>query len=171
MIRVRGFSLLEVVLYIFVFGTLSVALYNFGSVSFQSNARSQAVAEVELSGAELMLRIVRLINEAPEVAGVNYPLVGQSSSSLSLVSVTTSSNPVVLALENNQMTLRQGSNPSVALTGNRVWVSDVQFTNLSTSSTAPVIKVEFRLSAGEGSVLQDFKYSQAFSSAAQTLRR
>jgi hypothetical protein len=171
MTKLSAFSLLEVVLYVFVFGALSVALYNFGAVSLQSNARSQALAEVEMSGAEVMLKLVRLINEAPEAGGVNYPSIGASSTSLSLVSLTTSSNPVVIALENGQITLKQGASSSVPLTGNRVLASELNFVNLGVSSTNQVLSVEFKLAAGAGSELQDFKYSQVFNSSAQPLRR
>jgi len=49
-----AFTLLEIVLYVFVFAILSVALYNFGNVSFRTNAYSQSVAEVELQGSALI---------------------------------------------------------------------------------------------------------------------
>ena len=87
-----AFTLLEIILYVFVFGVLSVALYNFGNISFRTNAYSQSVAEVELSGSALMLKIVDEINRAAATGGVNYPGPGLASSSLSLLSQASSSN-------------------------------------------------------------------------------
>lgn len=166
----RAFTLLEVVLYVFVFGTLSVALYNFGSISFQANARSQAAAEVELSGAALMLKIVGLINNAPQMFGVNYPLASSSSSTLSLVGATSSTDPVILAISDGRLTMKQGASSSVALSGSRVVATELNFVNLGTSSTNDIIQVSFKLEMAN-SGLKDFIYSQTFRSAAQSLRR
>ena len=165
-----AFTLLEIVLYVFVFGVLSVALYSFGNISFRTNAYSQSVAEVELSGSALMLKIVDQINRAAATGGVNYPGPGLASSSLSLLSQVSSSNPIIFSLNNGAMMMKEGASSSLSLSSNRVRVSDLSFVNLGTASST-VLQINFMVATNNSDGIKEYNYSRVFTSAANTLQR
>ncbi len=164
----NSFTLLEIILYIFIFSVLGIALYQFSNISMRTNAYSQSVAEVELQGSALMLKIVSAINNAPASGGINYPTQGLSSSSLSVGSIESLIDPVIFFLDGTSLSTKEGKNPSEILSSNRIKVSNLKFTNLGKNMTDGVIQIKFTLGIN-GSGLKDFNFSRDFVSAANPL--
>lgn len=167
----KGFTLLEVMLYVFIFSLLGVAMFQFSNISVRANAYSQSVAELESQGSAVMLKIITAINNAPASNGINYPGLGQSATSLSLVSTATATNPIIFAMGTSSLIIKQGSGPALDLTSNKIKVSNLKFTNFGRANTSGVIQIKFTLSIGTDNDSKESQYSRDFVSAANPLQQ
>jgi len=166
-----AFTLLETVLYVFIFAILGIALFNFGNISYRTNAYSQSVAEVDLQGSAAMLKIITAINNVNSFDGINYPGLGLSSTTLSLKTATTSTNPIIFSLASSSITMKVGTSTPVSLTSNRVEVSNLLFSNFGRAMTDGVIQIKYTITLINNSGMKEYTYSKDFVSAANPLVR
>jgi len=168
----KSFTLLELVLYVFAFSIIGLALYNFSTMAFRASAYSKAVAEVELQGSAIMLKLIKAINNVAAFDGINAPAVGTATATLSLKTATTSTNPTLFTLSNGVITMKEGASSTISLSSNLVLASDLVFTNFGRPLTdAGVVQIKFKLSFNNQGTNRDFDYSRDFVSAANPLLR
>ncbi|KXK26620.1 MAG: hypothetical protein TR69_WS6001000627 [candidate division WS6 bacterium OLB20] len=164
--RRKGFSLVEVLLYlaltVLIMGTITAVF----TQVVETRQRSRTIAEVDQQGAQIMLEITQAIRDAERV---NSPTIGTSSSSLSLDLPLSYLSPTVYTLNGSTLQVTEGDAAPVALSSNRIAVSNVTFSNLSRSGTQGTVRIQFTLDyvAGDSSFDQD--YSQTYYGSA-TLR-
>ena len=161
-----GFTLIEVLIYLALFGIMfggvMIAAYNV----FESTGRNETKAMVQEEGDFLMAKIDWTISGAQSVTS---PASGVSCVSpacpLSVIKWDTSiGNPVVVTMNGTNMTLSRGSSAAVTLNNDNVQVSNLSFAhnNDSGDGIAPEsIQAQFTVSTktANGSA-----YSQIFKS-------
>lgn len=143
----RGFTLIEVLIYIAILATSTIALLTM----FRAGAESDVIvgAQNRLLDVE---RTAQLILQAKisEAASVTTPASG-SGSSLVLASSTAAENPVTFALTNNQLTMQLGAGAAAPITPADVRVTT--FTVLRLSGTPPGVRVTFETETDAGNLL------------------
>lgn len=165
-----AFTLLEIILYLFIFAVIGLAVFSFSQMAFSVNAHSQIVAEVDSDGSALMQRLIGYIHRTPS-NGINYPLAMASSDSLSITTTDSATTPVVISLQSGVVVVSEAGGEPVAMSSNRVRVSDLQFQNLGTSGVNDIIRISFRLANNNQGNRAEFDYSRSFTSAASPLLR
>jgi hypothetical protein len=68
------------------------------------------------------------------------------------------------------MMMKEGASSSLALSSNRVRVSDLSFANLGTASST-VLQINFMVATNNSDGIKEYNYSRVFTSAANTLQR
>lgn len=154
-----GFTLVELLLYIGLAATLLLSISVFLSISLQSQAKNQTIAEVEQEGQRVLQLITQTIRNA---SSTNFPARGNSSSSLSLTTPTPSKNPTIFNLVSSTIFVTESSNPSASLTSSRLTVSNLQFDNLSRINTREIIRISFTLTYNNQSGRSEFDYAKTF---------
>ncbi|HSW65629.1 MAG TPA: prepilin-type N-terminal cleavage/methylation domain-containing protein [Bacillota bacterium] len=87
-----GYTLIELLLYIAIFGVVALAATTFFTVVTTARAKNQSIAEVNDQGAALMASLTQTIHNA---TSITTPAAGASSPSLTLAVPTSSLSPTI----------------------------------------------------------------------------
>ena len=140
----NGFTLVEMLLYVAIFGVMVVAFVTFSKSLVNNRMQSQRLFEVNDQGEAALKIITQTLRNADQV---NSPTTGNTGSSLSVDTVSSSTNPTVFSLVDGVLNIKEGSGDLVPLTNGQVVVSDFVVTNLSRSGTTNAVKVSFKLTS------------------------
>jgi prepilin-type N-terminal cleavage/methylation domain-containing protein len=155
----HGFTLLEVLLYVSIFGILVLSFSGFFSLIINSRSKGQAMMEINNQGSFLVNMITQKIRNTEDI---NLPSVGTGSASLSLDVVEINDDPTIFNTVGDVLYITEGVNSSVALTNNRVLVSNLNFNNVSLVDTPGLISFQFMLSHINLEGRQEYNYSKIF---------
>jgi prepilin-type N-terminal cleavage/methylation domain-containing protein len=144
----KGFTLIEVIIYIAIFGILFggavMASYNL----FESNERNVTKSMLEDEG-EFLLGKISWVTTG--ISSISSPAVNTTSNSLTVTKWDTSiKNPVVVTQVGNAMTIRRGTGPEIILNNSNTNISGLLFTHTYDSGNGQKpesITVNFTLSA------------------------
>lgn len=138
----RGMSLVETLIYVAIFSIFVVGLAGFSNSLGSARLHSQVVFEVNDQGSHAIKTITQTLRNAIQV---NSPTIGTGGTSLSVVTHSPASSPTVFSESGGVLYVTEGSGSPVALTNNKVVVSNIAFSNLSRPNTPPIIKIHFML--------------------------
>lgn len=155
----RGFTLLELLLYVSLATIMLLATALFLSLLLESRVKNQTIAEVEQQGAQVMQTVTQTLRNA---TALTAPARGVSSSSLSLTTLTAANNPTVFSLSGGVIHITKGAASTVPLTNSRIIASGLVFSNLSRLGTPGVVHVQFTLSAVNTTGRNEYNYRRTF---------
>lgn len=155
----KGFTLIEMILYLAVLSIVLLAFSAFIFMSYTSRIKSTVVAEVEQQGNQTMNIITNNIRGA---VSITSPASGSSAASLTLAEYVGANSPTTFALSGNTITMTEGANPAVSITSNRVVASSLSFQNLSRASTPGIVRVSFTLTHVNPSNRGEYIYAKTF---------
>lgn len=135
----KSFTLIEILIYLGLVAVILILIIGLTFNIIYGNVKRSSYQEIQQNARFALEKINRLIRES---AGINSPVPGASSDSLSLMMVDEAVNPTIIDLLNNQIRLRQSENV-YSLTSDQVVVSGLEFTNLSYENTPGTIKTVF----------------------------
>ena len=159
----KGFTLVEVLLYLAILSIVVLAFSSFLFLSYTSRIRASVISEVEQQGDQTMTLITQNIRNA---ANVSSPLSGSTSNSLTLTQYTAGVSPTVFDQLGNTMRITEGAGSAINITSNRVNVTNFSFQNLSRPSTPGNIQIKFTLTYASSSNRNEYSYSKTFISTA-----
>lgn len=155
----KGFSMVETIVYLAIFamfaGTLVTFVFNLNS----SRLHSQIMLEVNDQGASLMRLLTRSIESA---SAINSPGTGGSSGVLSINTSDPLTTPTVFSEDGETLYITEGASDPVALTNNKVRLTDLNFTNVSRSATPGIIQIRFTIGNTAAKTLAEEQYSASF---------
>lgn len=149
----KGFSLIELLLYISMTAVVVLVVSGLLYTILQSRVKNQAMAEVEQQGDLIIQILTQTIRNSQSI---NSPLSGNSNS-LSLAESDATVNPTVFDLSSGVLRITEGGSSAVSLTNNRVSVSGLTFQNLSDS-----IKFQFTISHINSNSRNEYDYTENF---------
>lgn len=138
----NSFSLIESVLYVGFAAIIIPLLAYFLFSSTQLMSRNQALLEVERTANFITQTITQNLRNADTIIN---PLLGESSSTLSLVVFTQSGATTTMefSLKGGQLALAESGNGSVWLTTTSTAISGLLFSNASRGGTPGSIRLQF----------------------------
>jgi Tfp pilus assembly protein PilW len=140
----KGFTLIEILIYVSIFSFVLVLICGFFWDTIFSSVRGNIIQEIQDTASFAIFKISKEIKRAKSI---NFPSQGNSGNYLSLEMSDSELNPTVFELEGRKLKITQGSNPSYYLTPDSVTISNLSFSNLSFSNTPGTIKVEIEISS------------------------
>lgn len=155
----RGFTMIELVLYLALAGVVGVVVFSLLSSLQQGRAKYQTITEVEQDGARLAQHIGQTIRNADVITN---PAAGVSASGLTLDMYDAPVDPTVYSLANGVVSVSESGQAAVALSSSRVTVSGLSFTNLSAPNTPGIIRFQFTVAHRNTGNRNQYEYSQAF---------
>jgi len=159
----RGFTLLELLLYLAIVSLIVGSLSAFLIFSFQMRIKNQTIAEVEQQGKQVMQLIMQTARNAE---AINSPAISATSTSVSFDVVTASKDPTVFSLSGNALRIQEGTSSAVVLTNSRVSASGLQIYNVSRTGTPGIIRIQFILSSVNPTGRDEYTYSKTFYASA-----
>jgi prepilin-type N-terminal cleavage/methylation domain-containing protein len=159
----KGFSLIELLLYISISAILLLAVSSFLGILLQARVKNQTIAEVEQQGAQIIQLVTQSIRNAKSI---NSPATSTTSSLLSLDVTNSADNPTIFDLANSAFRITEGASSPILLTNSRVAVSSLEFHNLSRADTAGVVRIKFNISHINPEGRNEYDYSRMFFASA-----
>ena len=135
-----GFTLIEFLIYVGIVATILVVMSGFFWNIIFGNIKETSYQEVQQNGRFALTKITQEIKKA---IGINSPLPGFSSNTLSLAMADASST--IFDLVDGRLRITQGSQGPFELTSDQVRVSNLLFTNLSYPNTPGTIRIEMTI--------------------------
>lgn len=168
MFNSKGFTLVEMILYVSLCSILLLSLSTLFSFLLQSKIRSQVMAEVNQQGFQVMQLMSQTIRNG---RSVETPTLGLASSTLSLTTANALLNPTLFKVATSTLYIQEGSGQLLPLINGRVTMSNLLFQNVSSaSSTDRLIKISFTLSSTTTSPRSEYLYTKDFFGSA-TIRK
>ncbi len=136
----RGFTLIELLLYISLSAIVLLVISLFFITLLESRVKNQTVATVDQEGDQAMVLMTQTIRNA---VAINSPATSTESSILSLTTENPTNNPTIFDSASGTIRMTEGANAPVALTSNRVIISNLIFRNLSRPNTPGNIDISY----------------------------
>lgn len=155
----KGFTLIELILYLFISATVLLVVLSLLSLIIQGRVKNKSITEVEQQGQEIMGRIAQNVRNAD---GVAVPAPGETSSELELSMPDPARDPLIFDVQNGTIRMTEGDNDPLPLSNSRVTISDLTFTDMSPDHTPPSIQIEFILSHQNPEDREEYRYEKEF---------
>jgi prepilin-type N-terminal cleavage/methylation domain-containing protein len=160
----KGYTLIEMLLYIAIVGIMLVPLTYFFGMTTEARVKAQSIAEVDDQATAAMDNITQIIRNA---YSITTPAAAASGSSLTLVVPTTALSPAIFSLNGTTLQVKEGTAANVALTSNDIQVSNLTFKNLTRSGTSGIVQISFTVTRVNSGGRNEFDYSKTFTSSAE----
>lgn len=121
----QGFTLLELLLYIAIVGSLLIAITGFYAMVAESRIKNQTISEVNQQGAAVMETITQAIRNANTITS---PAVGASGSTLNLAMPTAGGNPTIFDLSGGGAVLGYNTDGDSTDTSDSNFINATKFT-------------------------------------------
>lgn len=157
--RQKGFTLIEILLYISLISIILLVFSQFLSLLFQSRIKNQAILEVESQGAQIVTQISQIIRSADNV---NLPSVGTTASSASVDVYTSAKDPALFDLTSGTIRIKEGAGSYFSLNNSKVTATGLTFKNLSRTATPGIITFQFTLAFVNSSGRNEYDYSKTY---------
>jgi len=158
----RGYTLIELLLYVSIVGVLLGAVSVFFGTSTEARVKNQSIAEVDQQGEATMEYILQTIRNADSITS---PATGGTGASLTVTVPTGSLSPTIFDLSGatpNALRVKEGLAAAIPLTSSKVTVTDLTVKNLSRASTPGVVQVSLTLSRVNNLNRNAYDYQKTF---------
>jgi hypothetical protein len=139
----KGFSSIEMIVYIAVFAVFVGTLMSFLLNINNTRMHAQIMLEVNDQGASLMRTLTTTIKGT---TAINYPGTGASSGTISVNTTSPGTTPTIFSANGEALFITEGANAAVALTNNKVKITNLTFNNVSRVGTPGTIQIRFTIS-------------------------
>lgn len=157
--KLRGFTLVEVMLYVVISTTILGVTIMFLQIILQSRIKNMVIQEVEGTGLMISEQINREILAA---SGVNSPAFASNASNLNLAYDEAVDDPTLFDLSSGKIRITEGVASPIDLNSDRINVSNLNFYNLSNTDTGGIIRYEFTLEYNGIIDRNEYKYVKDF---------
>jgi type II secretory pathway pseudopilin PulG len=159
----KGFTVLELILYVGISGIMLFIVSLFLATVLESRVKNQTVSEVNQAALVVTQIITQIIRNAVDI---NFPLAGTNATSASIGVFETNQNPTIIDEASGTIRITEGENPPVPLINSRVLVSNLLFQNLSRPNASSVIRIQFTLTHINPEGRNEYDYAETFYSSA-----
>lgn len=164
----KGFTLVEMILYVAICSLFLLTLSTFLTFLLGARIRSQAIAEVNQQGFQIMHAMTSTIRNG---RSVEVPALGSSSSTLSVTTGVPILDPTLFYASSGVLIIKEASNQPIPLTNSRIAVSPLLFENVSSSSSPDrIIRISFTINHTNQSGRYEYTFTKSFTGSA-TLRQ
>jgi prepilin-type N-terminal cleavage/methylation domain-containing protein len=144
----KGFTLVELLIYLAIMGVVAVSLVQFGLSVMAARSKTYVAQEVQANARlalEMMSRKIKMASGVNTGASVFKSDPGVLS--LVIVDGTKDTNPTVFDLDGDdgRLQMTEGSGPTGYLTSDEVKVTSLMFTDLTGNGDQENIKIEMSI--------------------------
>jgi prepilin-type N-terminal cleavage/methylation domain-containing protein len=140
----KGFTLIELMVYIFIIGLISVGMVTYSIDLTTSSQKGRIKIEVHQSARFAMDRVLQEIRAAESI-NVGSSTFGSSPGVLSLDVVNVIDDPTIFDVSGGVLRVKQGAAAADELTSSDFEVTNLIFENRSNSGRTSNVKIEFTL--------------------------
>ncbi len=154
----NGFTLIETLIYIAVIGAVSISFVTFSLSVTGSRNKTYVTQEVQANSRSALNLVSRTIKMA---VGINTStsVFNSHPGTLSLKMASSSANPTVISLDENNdvLQLKEGDSSPINISSDEVKVNNLVFTNFTTSGSSNIgINMAIKYNNTSGDVYYDY---------------
>lgn len=162
-LKSKGFTLVELLLYVTLTGILLTSVSLTYYVVLRTRVKNETVSDIDVVGRMALDRISQTIRNAN---GITSPSIGSTQSSLTLAVPDSAKNPTVFTLSGGAIMIQEGTGGAVALTPTRMTITSLSFANYGRSGTEGIIRTQFTAARNTTALRNEYQYSKSFSGSA-----
>jgi prepilin-type N-terminal cleavage/methylation domain-containing protein len=132
----RGFTLIEILIYTAIMGSIFVSSVFITRAMYDTRARIRSSVILE---ENMRFALARIMSEVREADGVSEP-VSSTGTTLTLIMNDPAHDPTVISLADGVITMSKGGNPAAALTSSEAEITSLVFTR--SEGDFPLIRAE-----------------------------
>lgn len=153
--NVKGFTLIELILYIALSSIVMMSALSFLFLMIDGRDRAQIMAEVEQQGQFVASFLTKTIRESEEII---EPASGNSDVTLELTKDTL---PVLIDVDEERLRITVADDDPKYLTGQNLRVENFTVENFTPTRSTGVIKISFRLihASSDDGYARDFTFT------------
>ncbi len=155
----KGFTLIEVLLYLAMLSVFIVVISSFWQGLMDITEKGKAMNTVNTEGQFIMTKILQGIRESESI---NAPIAGNSALTLNVTFLDVSKNPTIIEFNSGNLRLSEGITPFASLNSGEVVVSNVSFTNNTGLNSKGLVRVQFTVNYKNPDGRSNLNYSQTF---------
>jgi len=159
----KGFTLIELIIYIGLVSIMLLGIASFAKIILQARTRNQVIAEVEQQGVQIAQMLTYTVRNAENII---QPTAPNTDNNLILDMLYAPEDPTTFSLDGVIINIKQGAGNKINLNNSRVEIQDLTFQNLSRPDTPGIIKFSFTLNHKNQSGRPEYNYSKTFYSSA-----
>lgn len=140
----KGFSLIELIIYLAIVSGVVLSMVLFSLSVSGSRAKTYVAQEVQ-ANARVALNIISQKIKLANGVNMGVSIFGLDPGVLSLSMADAAKNPTVIDLDqdNGVLQIKEGVSSPVAITSDEVKVTNLVFTNLTSTGARENIRIEF----------------------------
>lgn len=142
--RQKGFTLIELTLYVSLMSMFLLALVLFLTAIFEARERQHIMAEVEQQGIQIILALTSTINKADSI---DVPTLGQDVPSLTLTMYESLENPTIFSLDGSTLIMSIGASSATPLHNDKVSITALAFRNITPPDTPGSVQIVVTLAS------------------------
>jgi type II secretory pathway pseudopilin PulG len=158
-----GFTLIEVLLYTAIVGSVLLAVASIFSMVIQAREYDQTSSEVNAVGSHMIDRISQEVRNAKAVGS---PAQGVTSDRIVLETYTPETTPVVFSVTDGVAFLSEGTGDDIPLSSSRVEISGFEVTAMGEGSDGVVLTYSFTVSHINPDGRSEYDYQRMFMGSA-----
>lgn len=159
-----GFTLLEFIIYIGLVTVVIAAASQLGFNIIINEEKTEIVEEISYNARFGMEKITDHIHKAE---AINAPLVGATSTTLSLKMTSSSEDPTVFSLSSGILQVQEGASTPVDITSDEITVSFLEFANVSYPTASGTVRITATIESTDSSQkIRSYNFSQTFHTTA-----
>lgn len=162
-----GYTLLELLLYIAISGSLLLVISSFFGLTITSRSKYQAINDVNQEAYAAIAYINRTTRNA---SAISSPAAGTTSTALDIASESPNPATTSFSVDNGRLRVKTGNDPYVFLTNETVEVTNFSVQNLSRPSTPGTVRVSFTMKRKTSLQAKKYQFENNFITSA-SLRR
>jgi type II secretory pathway pseudopilin PulG len=162
--RQSGYTLIELLLYITIVGTILLSVTGFFGVVMEARIKNKTINEVNQQGIAAMDAMTQTIRTA---TSITTPAAAGSGASLTLVVPTASLSPTIINLSGTVLQIKEGAGAAISLTSSDVQITSITFKNLTRSGTNGIVQISFTMSYNNTTGRNEYDYQRTFVSSAE----
>ncbi len=155
----RGFTLVEIILYIGTLTILLTSLSIFLVYLLDARVKFTTITEVEQQGYFVLAQITQTVRNAE---GINSPALGSSGSTLSVDVIDAIDDPTIFNPSGALIQVTKGTSSSVDLLSDNIEISGLTFTRVGNGIGKGAIKINFTLTHINSDDRNIFEYEKDF---------
>jgi len=159
----KGYTLIELLLYVAIAGSLLLAVTLFMGLSTDARVKNQSIAEVNQQGVAAMNLITQTVRNADSITS---PAAAATGTQLTVSVPTASLSPTVFSLSGTTMQIKEGTAAAIPITNNKVEISSLTVKNLTRASTPGTVQISFIVSRVNSTGRNEYSYQKTFTSTA-----
>jgi len=163
----KGFTLIELILYISLFVFIFAALFASLNIFYSNKIKNRTILEVEQQGQIVSLLLGQEIRNAQSIIS---PLIGATDNSLSLEHLNFLKSPINFYILDNKLVVSENGD-LFDLTNSKVLVENLVFENNSTIGGTQSIYFSFDISYNSSSNKKEYEYNKNFFATVNLLKK
>ena len=138
----KGFTLLEMIIYIAIFSIFIIGFFSFSNNIINSRIHNQNIIEVNTQGSQIINVITQNIRNGSSIEILSNDVLVVDD--------------IVFSKNNNILYFEQGSNDPIALHNERVLIDNLSFLNLSQDQKPDIVRIRFNLNSAYNNYSNSF---------------